>query len=119
MFNLFFNEAVAQEAAKSAAAQPNPMMSLAPFVIIFVIFYFLMIKPQKKKMEEEKKLLDSLNKGDEVYTKSGMIGSIYGLTDLVVTLDVGDNTKIKFLRTQIAGLTKTIFEKKEKKDDKK
>ena len=60
-------------------------------------------------MEEEKKLLESLNKGDEVFTKSGLIGTICGLTEKVVTLQV-EGAKIKVLRTQIGGEAKNIFQ---------
>ena len=115
MLNLLISSAQAQEAA--AAAQPNPLMSMAPLVIVFVIFYFLMIRPQKKKVEQEQTLLGSLVKGDEVFTKSGMIGVITGLTEKIVTLEVATGIKIKFLRHQVAGKASTIFESK--KDEKK
>lgn len=105
--------------AQEAAGNANPLVSFLPFVIIFVIFYFLMIKPQKKKMEQEQKLLDSLQKGDEVFTKAGILGTIYGLTDKVVTLEVSDGVKIKLLRSQVGGLSKQIFEKKEEDKKKK
>lgn len=100
----------AQEAA--AAPATNPFMQFLPLVLVFVIFYFLMIRPQKKKFEQEQALLEKLAKGDEVYTKSGIIGTIHGLTDTVVTLDVGNGTQVKFLKSQIAGLFKSLNEAK-------
>ena len=80
-----------------------------------MIFYFLMIRPQKKKLDEEKALIAGLAKGDEVYTKSGIIGTIYGLTDSVVTLEVSEGTKMKVLKSHIGGLAKKLFEKPEEK----
>lgn len=112
--SLFFPEAFA-EGAKAAANQPNPIMTFMPFVLIFGIFYFLIIRPQKKKMQQEESMLGALNKGDEIYTKSGIIGTIHGLTDKVVTLEVSEGVKIKILRGQIGGLAKKIFETKEEK----
>jgi preprotein translocase subunit YajC len=107
---LFIASAYAQEAAATPAAnQPAPWASFLPFVIIFLVFYFLMIRPQKKKLDQEKQFLSALKKGDEVYTKSGVIGTIAGMTEKIVTLEVSDNTKIKFLRSQVAGLAKNIF----------
>lgn len=99
--------------AQEAAQQPNPIMSMVPLIAVFFIFYFLMIRPQKKRMEEEKKFILSLDKGQEVYTKSGLIGKIYGLTDKVVTLEVEDGHKVKYLRSQIAGSTAELFKEKE------
>lgn len=106
--NLLFAVAHAQEAA-GGAPQQAPWASFLPFVIIFVVFYFLMIRPQKKRMDQEKQFLSNLKKGDEVYTKSGVIGTIAGITEKVVTLEVNESTKIKFLRSQVAGLAQNIF----------
>lgn len=97
------------------AAQQNPIMSFLPFIVIFVIFYFLMIRPQKKKLEEEQNMIKALKSGDEIYTKSGLIGTIAGQTDKVVTLEVSQGVKMKVLKSQIGGLASKIFEKKEAK----
>ena len=43
-----------------------------------------------------------------------MIGTIVGLTEKVITLEISDGVKIKVLRSQIGGLAKKIFEKEEK-----
>ncbi|GAB4409804.1 MAG: preprotein translocase subunit YajC [Bacteriovoracaceae bacterium] len=115
MFSLFLSSAYAQTASGGAGGQPNPLASFLPFVIIFFIFYFLMIRPQKKRLMEEENMLKALNKGDEIYTKSGLIGTITGLTEKVVTLEVADGVKLKVLRGQIAGLAAKLFETKEEK----
>lgn len=94
------------------AAAQNPLMQFLPLVVVFVIFYFLMIRPQKKKFEQEQALLEKLAKGDEVYTKSGLIGTIYGITDTVVTLEVSEGVKLKVLKSQVAGLYKALTEAK-------
>ena len=112
MLGLFISNAYAQ----AAPAQQNPVMSLIPLALVFVVFYFFMIKPQKKKMEEEQKFLSEIQKGDEVFTKSGMIGTIVGLTDKIVTLELEGNVKVKFLRSSIGGSMKNaLVEKTEEK----
>lgn len=103
---IFSSELLAQD--KGAAAPQNPLMQFLPLVIVFIIFYFLMIRPQKKKLEEEQALLEKLAKGDEIYTKSGMIGTIYGLTDTIVTLEVSEGVRFKILKSQIGGLYKSL-----------
>lgn len=108
--DLFIPVAHAQEAAQGS---PNPLVQFAPLLIVFAIFYFLMIRPQKKRLEEEKKMMDQLSKGDEIYTKSGMIGTITGLTEKIITLEVSEGVKIKVLRSQVGGPSQTLFEKKE------
>lgn len=102
--------------AQAAAGTPpqNPMLQFLPLVIVFVIFYFLMIRPQKKKFEEEQALLAKLAKGDEVYTKSGFIGTIAGISDKIVDLEVSDGVRFKVLKSQIAGLAKSVLESEKK-----
>jgi len=110
--NFLFANAYAQEAAGAAGQQPNAMAQFAPFVIIFIIFYFLMIRPQKKKLQEEQAMLNSLAKGDEIFTKSGIIGTIHGLTEKVMTLEIEGGVKLKMLRSQAGGKANVIFEEK-------
>jgi len=111
--SFLFSNVYAQEATAS-----NPVSSFLPLIAIFVIFYFLMIRPQKKQLEEEKSMMDALKKGDEVFTKSGLLGTITGMTDKVVTLEVSENTKVKILRSQVGGLASKVFnnDKNTKKD---
>jgi len=126
---LSISSAVAQESATGAAgaAAQNPLTGFLPFIVIFFIFYFLMIRPQKKKFQEEQTMLKALTKGDEVFTKSGLIGVIAGMTDRVVTLEISEGVKVKMLREQVGGKAAKLFEeaKKEikkienKKEDKK
>lgn len=114
VFLVLSSAASAQDAAAGTQAQ-NPLMQFLPLVVVFVIFYFLMIRPQKKKFDEEQALLKSLAKGDEIYTKSGIIGTIYGISDKVVDLEVHNGVRFKILKSQIAGLAKSVLEEKETK----
>ena len=113
MFNLFIASAQAQDAA-GAAAQQSPLMQFVPLMVVFGIFYFLMIRPQQKKLKEEQAMLSALAKGDAVYTKSGLLGTIYGLTEKVVTLEVSEGMKLKIVRSQIAGKSDTILKETKK-----
>ncbi len=89
-------------------AQPNLFEMMLPFLVIFSVFYFLVIRPQGKKQKEHQGFLTTLKRGDEVVTASGILGTIDGLTDLYVTLEVASNVKMKVLRTQIASSAKSL-----------
>jgi preprotein translocase subunit YajC len=78
------------------------LMSVAPLVLIFIVFYFLLIMPQQKKAKEHKQMLDAIEKGDDVITSGGIHGKVVGITDNVLTIDVGDKVKIKVSREFIA-----------------
>ncbi|OGP04381.1 MAG: preprotein translocase subunit YajC [Deltaproteobacteria bacterium GWA2_38_16] len=77
-----------------------------PLVLMVLVFYFLLIRPQSKRTKEHQSLLKSLKRGDEVVTAAGIYGTIHGLTDTVVTLEVDNDVKIKIDRIQIARVSK-------------
>jgi len=74
------------------------MAQFIPLILIFVVFYFLLIRPQQKKAKEQQDFLGNLKKGDKVMTGGGIHGTITGLTDTAVTLEIADNTRIKLHR---------------------
>ena len=114
-FSLLISDALAQAAPAAApanvnpAAAPNPVVGLAPIIIVLVIFYFILLRPQQKRMKQEQMMLKALKVGDEVYTKSGFLGTITGLSDHVATLDMGNNNRMKILRSEIGGLANKLF----------
>ncbi|MBI1931538.1 MAG: preprotein translocase subunit YajC [Ignavibacteriales bacterium] len=75
--------------------------TLIMFGAIFAIFYFMIIRPQQKKAKERDALLNSLKKGDKIITGSGIHGTVAGLEDNTVLVDVGNNVKIKMERSAI------------------
>lgn len=97
-------DTAAAGAPGAAPQQPGFMAMAFPFIAMFGVFYFLMVRPQQKKMREHQRLLGDLKKGDEVVTASGFLGTIYGIADKVVTLDLGGNCKVKVLKSQISQL---------------
>ncbi|SRR5690606_6924248 len=111
MLDLFISSAHAQTA--QAPAQPA-WMSFIPFVLIFVVMYFLMIRPQKKRMEEEQSFLNKLSHGDEVYTKSGILGKVTGIAEKVVTIELEGGTRMKVLKSHIGGSASAIFSEAKK-----
>jgi preprotein translocase subunit YajC len=100
----------------AAPAAPSNLEMLLPFIAIFVIFYFLIIRPQGKKMKQHDKFVGGLKRGDEVVTTGGILGTIDGLTDQVVTLEISPGAKIKVLKKQIASTQAALFASAQKKD---
>jgi preprotein translocase subunit YajC len=83
----------------------NPFLTFLPFVLMIVVVWFLLIRPQRKRQKEQQAMINSLAKGDRVVTSSGMFGTVIGFGDKenVVVLKVGEDTKIEFLKSAIAG----------------
>ncbi|WP_462323652.1 preprotein translocase subunit YajC [Desulfoplanes sp.] len=111
--------AMGQAGGAGAQGGGNPIAAFAPLIIMFAIFYFLLIRPQQKKAKEHKETLGNLKRGDRIVTSGGICGQIVDLNGDVVTIDVGENTKIQVKRAFISGLDQLEeTPKKESKKDK-
>jgi preprotein translocase subunit YajC len=78
------------------------MLSLfLPLILIFVVFYFFIIRPQQKRQKERQNLLNALKKGDKVIAAGGLHGTVVGIDDKTVLLQVADNIKIKCERNSV------------------
>lgn len=95
-------------------AQPSTIEMFLPFIAIFVIFYFLIIRPQSKKMKQHEGFLKDLKRGDQVISDSGIIGTIDGLTEQFVTLEIAPDVKVKMLRKKVTGSMSNIVNENKK-----
>lgn len=94
-------------AAGPAAGAAGGFASFIPLILIFVVFYFLLIRPQQKQAKQHQAFLNDLKKGNKVVTKGGIHGTITGITDNVVTLEIAKDVAVKISRDAIGGaLTK-------------
>ena len=84
----------------------SPLINLLPLIIIFVIFYYLLIRPQKLSQREHQKMIQNLNKNDEVVTTGGIHGKIINIKDRAVILRIDENVKIEIDKNCIAYLKK-------------
>lgn len=105
MLNILAQIIVSSAHAQAAAStQDGPgviMGTVVPMVAMLFIFYFLMIRPQIKNQKTKQAFLTTLKRGDEVLTSSGIFGTIEGLTEKFVTLEIADGVKIRILRDRV------------------
>ena len=76
--------------------------SLIMLLILFAIFYFLLILPQQKQAKKHREMIASLKKGDRVVTAGGIIGTVAGVSDDTITLQIAEGVKIKVAKSYIA-----------------
>jgi preprotein translocase subunit YajC len=95
-------EAFASQTADGATPQ-SPLVTFMPFVLIAVVFYFVFFRPQARQAKEHQKFVAEMKKGDEVLTQGGIIGVVHAVDDRTVMLDVGAGTKVRVVKSQVAG----------------
>jgi preprotein translocase subunit YajC len=80
--------------------------------LFIAIFYFLLIRPQRRQAAQHKQLLESLQRGDQVVTSSGIVGEVVHIKEDRVTIRSGE-AKFEILRSGIASITnRTAIEAK-------
>ncbi|MEA3467058.1 MAG: preprotein translocase subunit YajC [Thermodesulfobacteriota bacterium] len=98
---------IAYAAGPAAGGGAGGIASFIPLILIFGVFYFMLIRPQQKQAKLQQLFLDELKTGNKVVTKGGIHGTITGLTESVVTLEIADKVRIKVSRSSIGSpLTK-------------
>jgi preprotein translocase subunit YajC len=101
MFNgLFMSTAWAQTATPASA--PSLLEQLFPILFIVAVFFLFIFRPQQKRAQSHKTFLQTLKRGDSVLTSGGILGTIEGLTEQFVTLQIADGVRVRILKTQIA-----------------
>ena len=92
---------IVMQAAPAPAAPPF-IVQIFPFILIGIIFYFLIFRPQNQRIKKHRALLESIQRGDTVVTNGGLIGKVTKASDDDLTIDLGEGTKVKCVRTMIA-----------------
>ncbi len=92
---------------------------LITFGAIFVIFFLLVIRPQQKKVKVHRQMVDSLQKGDQVVTSSGIYGKINKYFDDkdFLMLEIAEKTIVKVQKSQITNVIKSKATKENPKLD--
>ncbi len=110
MIDFITNAYAMGSAPNGGQAGGNPILGLLPLIVMFVIFYFLIIMPQQKKAKKHKEMIDSLKKGDKVLTAGGIYGTVTGVAEKAVTIDIGDNVKVKVNKNYITAVMSQDFD---------
>ncbi|MCA1707019.1 MAG: preprotein translocase subunit YajC [Actinobacteria bacterium] len=79
-------------------ALPN----LVFLALLVGVFYFLLIRPQKKRVDQHRRLIESVGVGDEIITIGGLLGTVRGLDDEHVQLEIAAGTTVRFTKAAIA-----------------
>ncbi len=89
-------------AQTDAAAEPNILISFAPYILLFVVFYFLLIRPNRKRQQAQQNLLTSLEIGDEIITLGGIHGRIRSLDEETLVMTVEDGSYFRLERGRVS-----------------
>ena len=95
---MFISNAYAEA---GAASSDGGIMSFLPLVALIAVFYFLILRPQSKRAKEQKSMMAALQRGDEVVTGGGEIGTVSKVYDQYVGVEIAENIEVKVQKSAI------------------
>ncbi len=99
--------------------QPSPYGNLIFLALLFGVFWFFLIRPQSKRQKEQRQFSESIQKGDEVVTSGGIVGRVNKVEGNIVTLETGNKTYLRILRSVISKeMTEALRQAGEKEEKK-
>jgi preprotein translocase subunit YajC len=84
------------------------MVIFVYFAVIALAFFLLIVLPQRRRTNAHRALLAALQVGDEVITLGGILGTIRGLDDEKISLEVAEGVVITVARNAIAQLATPV-----------
>jgi preprotein translocase subunit YajC len=80
------------------------LIGFLPLVLMVLIFYFMIMRPSQKRRKDHQMMLDNIKKGDKVVTSGGIHGTVAGLDEKTVLVEIADKVKVKLDRGYIANV---------------
>jgi len=95
---MFISNAYAEAAV---AAPDSGIMNFLPLIALVAVFYFLILRPQTKRAKEQKTMIAALQRGDEVVTVGGEVGTVSKVYDQYVSVELAENLEVKVQKSAI------------------
>ncbi len=99
-----FGKMILALAGSPPGGEQSPYGSLILMGLIFAIFYFVLILPMRNKQRKLEDLIKTLKAGDRVIVNPGIYGTIAAVEDDAFQVRIDEKTKIKVLKSAVAGL---------------
>jgi preprotein translocase subunit YajC len=95
---MFISNAYAEAAA---AAPQNGLMNFLPLIALIAVFYFLILRPQSKRAKEQKAMIAALQRGDEVVTIGGEVGTVSKVYEQYIGLEIAENLVVTVQKSAV------------------
>jgi len=82
--------------------------------LVFVVFYFILILPMRNKQRKLEDLIKTLKTGDKVIVNPGIFATIVAVEDDAFQVRIDDKTRMKVLKSAVAGLQGQSLETEKK-----
>lgn len=82
-------------------------------LVFFAIFYFLAIRPQRRQQRAHQEMVGALEKGDEVTTIGGLMGTVTRIGDDWIELAIARRTRVRMMKRAVSSVAATSIDELE------
>jgi preprotein translocase subunit YajC len=79
-------------------------MEFLPLVVLAVLFWVLIIRPQRNRAQRQGRLIQSLERGQEIVTAGGLYGRIDHVGDDDIRLEIAPETVVRVDKRAVSQL---------------
>lgn len=83
------------------------LLPILPLLGIAVLFWLILIRPAQRRQRSLAQLQGHVSVGDEVMLTSGIYGTVRGLDDRTVSLEVSEGVTLKVVRAAVGSVEKS------------
>jgi preprotein translocase subunit YajC len=73
-------------------------------LVLLALMWFMLIRPQRRRQQEAQQLIKSLGIGKEIVTAGGLYGTVTGLEDDEVRVEIADGVEVRIAKRAVAGV---------------
>ena len=73
-------------------------------LVLLLLMWFLLIRPQRKRQVEQQRMIDALRDGQEVVTAGGLYGTVMGVYEDEVRVEIAKGIEVRVAKRAIAGI---------------
>ncbi|MBA2325374.1 MAG: preprotein translocase subunit YajC [Actinobacteria bacterium] len=77
-------------------------IGLLYLVLLVLAFFLLVVLPQRRQLAAHRALVNSLKVGDEIITTGGIHGTIRGVDETILHVEVADGVELRLARGAVA-----------------
>ncbi|MBQ7577121.1 MAG: preprotein translocase subunit YajC [Synergistaceae bacterium] len=74
---------------------------LFPLAIFVLIFYFFIIRPQRKRDKQHNNMIASINRGDEIITIGGFMGTVREVREDSFQIEIAEGVRVRILKSAV------------------
>jgi preprotein translocase subunit YajC len=73
-------------------------------LIVLLVMWMFLIRPQRRRQQSQQAMLDNLRIGDEVLTAGGFYGTVSGVQEDEVTVELAPGVDVRLAKRAIAAV---------------